>query len=209
MNIRFSEPSPTGGSGRSEQGSQSSLSCDREATDLFMKKMEEKDPGRHDLESGERRNEDNDSSQGNFHAMAGMTSPLESLFSGRMEQAASVSAPATEIDSADLERLVERILVSTPENGGHEVRISLGSGSLLDTDIILQRDVNGMLSVTLTSANASSFQTLVSSRETLQSLLEKLEKNDVRVEVKQDLDRESNDQNRRSRGYMSEDQLML
>ena len=67
--------------------------------------------------------------------------------------------------------------------------------------------MTGMLSVTLSSSDASSFQTLVSAQDSLKSMLESLEKGNVRVEVTRDSGREDNDSGRRSRTYMTEDQL--
>ena len=64
-----------------------------------------------------------------------------------------------------------------------------------------------MLSVMLSSSDASSFQTLVSAQDSLKSMLEKLEGSSVRVEVTKDSGREDNDSGRRSRTYMTEDQL--
>ena len=136
--------------------------------------------------------------------MSGMTSPLESLFSGRMEQMTQ-ARDAGPLEQGDLQQLVDRILVATPEDGGNEVRLTLGSQILPDTEIILHRDMDGMLSVTLNSSNASSFQTLVSSQGTLQDMLESLEKRSVHVEVLRDSGREDNDTGRRSHGYMPED----
>ena len=163
--------------------------------------MEEKEPGRHDLESGGTRHEENEGSPaGAPSPFAGMTSPLESLFAGRMEQTAPAAPPA-DVDNEALTQLVERILVSTPESGGHEVRLSLGSHALPDTEIILQRDMSGMLSVTLTSSRDSSFQTLVAAQDSLKNMLENMEKNSVRVTVTRDTGREENDTGRRSRGY--------
>ena len=205
MNIRFNEPVSTESRTRSGQSDSHPLPCDKESSDLFTRKLEERTPGRHDLESGESRDDAHEKAPESPFSMSGMTSPLESLFSNRMEQ---VSAPAPEAaEPAELERLVERILVSTPETGGHEVRLSLGSQTLPGTEIILQRDVDGSLAVTLTSSNANAFQTLVASQHTLRQMLENLENSSVRVSVTQDTGREDNDSNRRSRGYVDDDTL--
>lgn len=183
---------------------------DADISEQFLRKLE-RDPKRHDLESGGTRDETEarPSAQDTSSSLSGMTSPLESLFSGRMEQMtpapAEAAAPASPMEHGDLEQLVERILVATPEGGGNEVRLTLGSQILPDTEIILQRDADGLLSVTLSSANASSFQTLVSSQGTLQQMLEQLENRSVRVEVHSDTGREDNDSRRRSRGYTAED----
>lgn len=207
MNIRFSEPVSADKSPHRERGESSPPPCDREAADLFMKSMEEKAPGRHDLESGGTKKEETSPAPDASAVLSGMTNPLESLFSGRMEEAAPPAPAAQGPEQADLEKLVERILVSTPEQGGHEVRLSLGSHALPSTEITLHRDMTGMLSVTLSSSDASSFQTLVSAQDSLKSMLESLEKGNVRVEVTRDSGREDNDSGRRSRTYMTEDQL--
>lgn len=206
MNIRFSEPVSEERNIRQQKGEPSPPLCDREAADHFLKSLEEGKSGRHDLESGgtkdERRPADDEPT-----VPSGMTSPLESLFAGRMEEAPSVAAPAEAPDQAELEKLVKKILVSTPEQGGHEVRISLGSHVLPDTEITLQRDMDGRLFVTLSSSDASSFQTLVAAQDSLKSMLEKLENGSVRVVVTQNSEREENDSGRRSRTYMTEEQL--
>lgn len=208
INTRFSPSS----SGRENPSSVQEHAApplpDAETSDRFLRTLE-REPGRHDLESGGTRDEAENlfSEQDTPSPLSGMTSPLESLFSGRMEQMTQ-AAPAPEasaMDNADLQKLVDRILVSTPEGGGNEVRLTLGSQTLPDTEIILHRDTDGMLSVTLSSTNASSFQTLVSSQGSLQQMLEQLENRSVRVEVYSETGREDNDSRRRSRGYMPED----
>ena len=213
MNIRFSEPVSEEKNIRQPKGESSPLPCDREAADRFLKSLEGGKSGRHDLESGGTKganNEEQPLRADEPSVPSGMTSPLESLFAGRMEQAAPTAAPTESTESPDmteLETLVERILVSTPEQGGHEVRLSLGSHALPDTEITLQRDMDGRLFVTLSSSDASSFQTLVSAHDSLKSMLEKLENGSVRVMVTQDSGREENDSGRRSRTYMTEEQL--
>lgn len=190
---------------------------EQELSDSFQKIMEgEKNSvSRHDLESGKAKHDTrNDSSSVNSgeampgSAMASMSSPLDSLFSGRMETSAStmVQAP-TIMDQNQLESLVERILVSTPEQGGQEVRITLNEKTLGGTEILLQRNVDGMLSVTLNVKDPSSFQTLVGAQQDLQQLLQKQESAQVRVEVMQESTREENDSQRRSQTYQSVEEL--
>ena len=223
--IKISQSIP---SDRSEEARpRGSLSTpDKKISDMFQRALEEK-PERHDLESGRsKKGEDlsdifqkameksdsagkrtgdgmENAASGAFSSMAGMTSPLDNLFSGRMEQAAPPSAPT--LEGADMEKLVERILVSTPEQGGHEVRLSLAGHHLQGTEIILQRGVDGSLLVEVKCSDPSSFQTLVSAQATLKSELERLENTEVRVDVSHNADREENDANRRSRGYMAEE----
>ena len=181
MNIRFSEPVSAEKSPRPERGETSPPPCDKEAADLFMKTLEEGKNSRHDLESGGTKHEDSAPDADVPSPLSGMTNPLESLFAGRMEETAPAAPVSQMPDQAELEKLVERILVSTPEEGGHEVRISLGSHALPDTEITLHRNADGML--------------------------ERLENGSVRVEVTQEGGREENDASRRSRTYMTEDQL--
>ncbi|HJD98147.1 type III secretion protein [Mailhella massiliensis] len=197
---------------------QGSLSApDQKISDMFQRAMEEK-PERHDLESGRSKKDDlsdlfqkttekgkgmEDTPSGVFSSMTGMTNPLDNLFSGRMEQAAPTSASV--LEGPEMEKLVEQILVSTPEQGGHEVRLSLGGNNLQGTEIVLQRGVDGGLFVSVNCDNPSSFQTLVSAQAALKAELERMEKAEVRVEVSHNADREENDTNRRSRGYMAEE----
>lgn len=132
-----------------------------------------------------------------------MTGPLDTLFAGRMAQAAETAAPPG--DAPDLgalaEKLVERILVSEP-SGGSEIRLMLGKDVLPGTEIRLQRGSDGLLSVLVTADNAASFQTLVGAQESLKARLESFERN-VRVEVVSErggADAEDGDTRRRSRG---------
>ena len=233
--IKISQSVPSTGCDTSPSGENSSLaSPDDRLSEFFRKTMEER-PGRHDLESGrskkddrlsglfsrstekkpERCGHDGGSTKGEGRensgeapqsatlSMAGMTSPLDSLFSGRMEQAAP--ATATVPDGPNLEKLVERILVSTPEKGGHEVRLSLGGRDFQGTEIVLLRGVDGMLQVSIRCTEPSAFQTMVAAQDTLRAELERMEKADVHVHVSRETGREENDTGRRSRGYMAED----
>lgn len=203
ITTRFSPSSPSRERSSSVDGRAAPAPPDADVSEQFLKKLE-RDPRRHDLESGGTMEEPAAEPSGTPSSMSGMTSPLESLFSGRMEQMTQ-ARDAGPLEQGDLQQLVDRILVATPEDGGNEVRLTLGSQILPDTEIILHRDMDGMLSVTLNSSNASSFQTLVSSQGTLQDMLESLEKRSVHVEVLRDSGREDNDTGRRSRGYMPED----
>jgi type III secretion system needle length determinant len=131
-----------------------------------------------------------------------MANPLDSLFSGRMVQAAA--APPSAFGFVDIEQLVDHILVSSPENGGHEVRLMLDDKLLADTEIIIQRSLDGLLSVELRTTNISSFQTLVASQADLRRLLEQNESSEVRIVVNQD-DAEDGGTDRRSRGFIQEE----
>ncbi len=203
ITTRFSSSSPSRERSSSVDSHAAPAPPDAEVSERFLNDLE-RDPKRHDLESGGTRDDPAEEPAGHLSSMSGMTSPLESLFSGRMEQMTQAQ-DAGPLEQGDLQQLVDRILVATPEDGGNEVRLTLGSQILPDTEIILHRDMDGMLSVTLSSSNASSFQTLVSSQGTLQDMLERLEKRSVHVDVLRDSGREENDTGRRSRGYMTED----
>lgn len=205
MDIRFSPSSPPPATDAGRSGC-SAAPPDGEASDRFLRALED-DGRRNDLESGQSRHggasEDGENMPSPF-SLSGMSSPLNSIFSGRMEQTAPVP-PALELDESRLEQLVERILVSTPEQGGNEVRLSLGSQALPGTEIIIRRDAGGMLSVALNTTDQASFQTLVSARDELKRLLEAQERSGVRVDVNSGADAEDNDSRRRSRGYVTEE----
>lgn len=121
------------------------------------------------------------------------------------QAAAQASGPA---DPADMDRLtsslVERILVSTPESGGNEVRILLGD-ALPGTEIRMTRGPDGMLTVDLVTDDANSFQTLVAARTELKTRLDQLEKGGVRVEVTDNARQDDGNADRRSAGYMDYD----
>ena len=174
-------------------------------TDRFTRALE--GDRRHDMDSGGSQqeggngNDEAGASQTSFSSLFSMSSPLDSLFAGKAEAA----APAAQLAEADLDTLVERILVSTPESGGHEVRISLGDSVLRGTEIILQRGLDGMLSVSLNTTDAASFQTLVSAQNELKRMLETRENGDVRVEVSRDNGHDGNDADRESRGKQDYD----
>ena len=189
---------------------------DQELTDSFQKIMEGRKDStpRHDLESGkskhDMRNEIPSAHTGETAAgssITSMSSPLDSLFSGRMETAAPSAAQAPVMDQNQLESLVDRILVSSPEQGGQEVRISLNEKTLGGTEILLHRSADGTLSVTLNAKDPSAFQTLVGAQNDLQQLLQKQESAQVRVQVMQESTREENDSQRRSQTYQSVEEL--
>ncbi len=166
---------------------------------------------RHDLESGFLREEKTPKQgQGSGttqqEAMSlqdmfkGTMNPFEMMFSGKVD--APSQTPPPSLDQGQIEKMVERILVSAPEQGGQEVRLSINSDALRNTEIIIHRDAEGALSVSLSSADHNSFQTLVSSQSGLKQMLEANEKAEVRVSVTEGSQQEQNDSNQRSRGYM-------
>lgn len=130
--------------------------------------------------------------------LGGMTHPLTSLFP-QTPAAAEVAPPATTLAV----ELVERILVNAPEQGQGEVRLFLHQNVLLGTEIRIQRTVDGLLDVHIHTDNASSLQTIVSARDTLQKGLERLENTSIRLEITHADQQESqqDNQNRRSKGY--------
>jgi type III secretion system needle length determinant len=165
----------------------------------------------HDLESGFLRQEKtpkqgqgSDTAQQEAMSLQdmfkGTMNPFEMMFSGKVD--APSQTPPPSLDQGQIEKMVERILVSAPEQGGQEVRLSINSDALRNTEIIIHRDAEGALSVSLSSADHNSFQTLVSSQSGLKQMLEANEKAEVRVSVTEGSQQEQNDSNQRSRGYM-------
>lgn len=123
--------------------------------------------------------------------------------------AAPEAAAAPEgLDRAELEAMVSRILVSAPDSGRQEVRLSLAEGALPGTDIILERSPDGLLTVTIVSSDENSFQTAVAARGDLQQILEDQQGREVRVVAERsDASRsggtgaEDGGTDRRSRGF--------
>ena len=128
-------------------------------------------------------------------SMVGMFSEVEGMASAGPVHAAGLSAE-------ELDRLVERILVSA-EEGRQEVRLTLSDRILPGTEIILSRTPEGMLSVSLHCTDSSSFQTRVASQFDLKKRLEAHEMTAVEVSV--DIQQEDGDADRRSRGYFALD----
>lgn len=104
---------------------------------------------------------------------------MESLFANHMAEAMPTTAPES-IPVADLDRLVERVLVAEPGKGAHEVRITLGEGMLKGAELTIMRHADGQLAVRVSCMDAASFQTAVSAR---QGLVETLEAHGERVQV--------------------------
>ena len=109
------------------------------------------------------------------------------------------------IENEIIQKCVERILVSRPEDGASEVRIQMGRDILPETEICLSRGVDGQLSVHMYTANESSFQSMVAMRNDLLNNLEQQEGDAVRVEISFQDNAETGDMNRRSRGYIQQD----
>ncbi len=152
-------------------------------------------------------NEDMNAFSGAGQGNMPMSSPLDGLFANRMgamSEMTEMSSP----DSTELaNKLLERILVAEPESGGSEIRLMLNDDVLPGTEIRLLRGVDGFLSVSLVTDNATSFQTLVAAQDSLRRQLEGMEKN-VHVEVTSETagsGAEHNDTRQRSRGLLYEE----
>lgn len=143
---------------------------------------------------------------------------MSSLFQNRLSgseppapapllQTEEVQAPALPA-GLDVEKLVDRILVSDPAHSAdNEVRLMLNDSLLTDTEIVLKRSNDGLLSIHIATSDADSLQTLVAARNDLQNALNAVEERDVRLEISGgDASSSSNsndadDRDRRSRGY--------
>lgn len=207
--LYFHDISPNAGSSRIDNASglfadRTQAAPDRETVERFREAIGDADEER----GGSRVEEPSSSQRGDLPAPMQDTSSLfsmhasfESLFADSVEQTAIASA----LNGADLDMLVERILVSSPERGGHEVRLILGGDILCGTEIIIQRDTLGLLSVQLHANDTAAFQTLVASQNELRHLLEVRETSPVRVLVDNGGD-SANDANRRSKGLFQQNE---
>lgn len=164
--------------------------------------------GRGGDQSGEQ--DKNDSSRDSPTGNMPMSNPLDSLFGGRMTAVTEVAKPSSMPSSSELvDKLLDRILVAEPKNGGSEVRLLLNDDILPGTEVRLLRGADGMLSISLVTDNASSFQTLVAAQDALRRQLEKMEGQDVRVDVNSESsgnESGANDTRQRSRGLPYEDE---
>lgn len=192
--------------GVSERGGRlpdaSSLFSMEDARSGFKREALDKAAGQHDLETGGIRNTAEDAGK-----LRGAEF-LESLFrsaqtvqAGTPAAAEAQRAAAPQSTDDALQALVSRILVSSPEKGGAEVRLTLNDGVLRGTEIMLQRDLSGALTVRCTTTDPASFQTLVAQQHTLREALAAAEKEPVTVEMHEERNEaDQNDPNRRSRG---------
>lgn len=202
--MRQAQQQPARQPGVSERGSRlpdaSSLFSMEDARSGAKREALDKAAGQHDLETGGIRNTAEDAGK-----LRGAEF-LESLF--RSAQTVQTGTPAeaqraAASQSTDdaLQALVSRILVSSPDKGGAEVRLTLNDGVLRGTEIMLQRDLSGALTVRCTTTDPASFQTLVAQQHTLREALAAAENEPVTVEMHEErTDAEQNDTNRRSRG---------
>ena len=119
--------------------------------------------------------------------------------------ASADSADSAALHSAErVERLVEQILVSSPDQAGdREVRLMVRNSVLPDTEIRLSRGTDGLLSVTLATGRHDAFQTLVAAQAELKQALDARETQGVRLVVAdtRDADAEEGRSDKRSRGY--------
>jgi type III secretion system needle length determinant len=107
-----------------------------------------------------------------------------------------------------VERLVEQILVSHPNQpGDSEVRLMVRNSLLPDTEIRLTRGTDGLLSVTLATGRNDAFQTLVAAQAELKQALDARENREVRLIVvdTRDAGAEEGRSDQRSRGYTAYD----
>ena len=138
----------------------------------------------------------------NSQAMPSASSLLSSLFENTMSPVAAPDPAASTLDEL-VDDLVQRILVSDPKSGAPaEIRVQINDAVLPDTEIVLQRGPDGLLSVQLTSGNASSLQTLVSAQQSLADQLEKHGPVTVKVLSSEAGRQGDNDANRRSQGLI-------
>ena len=127
---------------------------------------------------------------------------IQTSHAGNVGAAAQVSAPDGDMGEL-VDKLVDRILVSEPKAGNQaEVRIQLNDTALRDTEIILNRGADGLLSVRLVTDNASSMQTLVAAQQSLKEQLEKHGPAAVQVQSPGESRSGDNDSNRRSQGMV-------
>ena len=162
----------------------------------FEKALSEKREGESGSE-GESQEEGRDG-----QAMPSASSLLGSLFDSKMSAVAAPPPVGGNLDEL-VDDLVQRILVSDPKSGAPaEIRIQLNDSILPDTQIMLRRGPDGLLSVLLSTGNASSMQTLVSAQQSLREELEKHGPVDVRVGSSEESRQGDNDANRRSQGLM-------
>ena len=163
----------------------------------------------HDLESGGLKPTDGAAQRND--------SSLDALFRsfsafGTAQQSASASAPAEAppaqngvLDPDNLNSLVSRILVNSPESGPAEVRLTISDSVLRGTEIAITRDLTGQLSVQILCKDPSSFQTLVASRNDLQQILQSEERQPVNISMSQEAGAEENDSRQRSRGLETDE----
>jgi type III secretion system needle length determinant len=141
-----------------------------------------------------------------FKDFAAMAAQMDALATSTPQSAEVQAKPAAGLDAVNLNELVSRILVNTPDNGKAEVRLTLQDNVLRGTEISITRDTDGLLTVRITTDNAASFQTLVASRNDLQAILQQQEGRMVNVQMLDESQREQNDSRRRSKGLREDEE---
>lgn len=170
--------------------------ADAETVERFKQLMNDSQAGSHALFQ-------DDASQSQQSAASLFQMP-ESFCLQFSEQVENVSQ-ASPLSDVDLEMLVERILVSTPESGVQEVRLTLGGELLNGTEIVIRRDALGQISVQLHAHDAAAFQSLVASQNELSHALKARLADPVSVSVAYEGQPSGNDAERRSKGYYPQD----
>jgi hypothetical protein len=143
-------------------------------------------------------------------AMASLFSQTNmGAFASQFNSAVQGSAPqeAPMLNAQEVQQIAERILVSAPESGAQEVRITPNSNLLPGTEIIVARDANGMLQVSVKTTDPAAFQTLVGAQGDLKDALQSRETQAVRVVIASDeAGAGDNDSRRRSAGLFEQQQ---
>jgi type III secretion system needle length determinant len=141
-----------------------------------------------------------------------LSSLMRSLFAERLgappadaaREAHAASDLAAPRPAEMVERLVEQILVSHPDQAGEsEVRLMVKDSVLPDTEIRLSRGTDGLLSVTLSTGRNDAFQTLVAAQAELKQALNARETQEIRLTVvdTRGTGAEEGRSDRRSRGH--------
>ena len=111
------------------------------------------------------------------------------------QEAATNAAPANGTAAPDsqsiddilalADSIVDRILVSDPKySASSQVTISFNAASgLAQTDMTLRRDLDGLLSIIVSSSNPKSFNTLLQAKEQIIDGVQRLEKREIRFEL--------------------------
>ncbi len=160
-----------------------------------------------DLESGMSKLESSDEPQSSMASLFSQTNM--GAFASQFNNAVQGSAPqeAPMLNAQEVQQIAERILVSAPESGAQEVRITPNSNLLPGTEIIVARDANGMLQVSVKTTDPAAFQTLVGAQGDLKDALQSRETQAVRVVISSDeAGAGDNDSRRRSAGLFEQQQ---
>lgn len=155
---------------------------------------------RHDIESGEARRSNEDETHKGPLSESPVVSADRSFPTATPPTAATVVSATAEstpapLDGEVLDRLVARLLVSSPESGSSAVRITLSDTSALrGTDITLSRREDGTLSVSLVNEDPRLCESLAAAQGRLCAQLSASEKRPVCVTVGRSDEDESSDE---------------